>query len=303
MLLKKIYFILVSFSLSKQFILTNINDFRIIENKAFELNLTSQKIERAKNNYLIFGAPYLGHYRSEAYNFNKRLGLVKFRSSDLNKILPDSLKKYIKKYFNLKSPNWVKELKEKINSINISSNIFGTLKDQKHKPKDSAYNIIYHAWVGSWPQYKNKNYMDFLLDVIDVGVFEPYNAQEISRLDLNKTKKDGDYIDSVAFNKVKTEPITWHFPEHLSPNNLLIKLLDNRNLSSFWILAISSDKKRLSIDQFIVFHNLKTENWFLNLLSKSKNIKELKFNINKEVKRTLWLSSFDKIILKNWIQL
>lgn len=270
--------------------------------KGFELNFSNFPIELAKNNRLIFGALYMGHYRSEAYNFNKRLAYINFTPNMLKHTLPNTLKKYLKNYFKLNSNNWLDTLKANLNEIHFSTTIFGTLLDKKNEPIDDTYNVIYHSWVGSWPEHRYKEHMNFFREDINVGIFNPIGVKKVTKKFLNKTPKDGDYIDGATFDKTKKEPITWHSPQHISPNNLRIQLSKKKNLNSFWSIATSQDKKRLSINYILIANNLKAEEWLLDILSKSKNILDIYNNIEKELPEADWLTKTDKKILLNWLK-
>ncbi len=130
--------------------------------------------------------------------------------------------------------------------------------------KSDVYNLIYHRVVRAWrngEQYFNIN--------LPMGIFEPYG---ISKLD---------HKEAVALNNLTEQNVNLHptadaiVSDAYSPNNAQFKVDKTKDLSSFWTVALSGDKKHASVNYVLLIHNPELEQFFFDSLATKKNIRQI----------------------------
>lgn len=257
--------------------------------QGFQVSYSNDPLEVATNNKLIFGVPYMGHYRGEGYNFRKRLGLINFDPNMLTRSMPNTLGVALAQQLNTPEENLADALASK--KIVFSSIILGTVLEPANDSSNNTYNLIYHAWAGSFVPQRKGNHMGFFNINAPMGVFSADGASVVA---IPK-------VDAIAFNTFSPKGINWHHPQHLSPNNARISINAGRAFSTFWAAAVSPDKANVSITYFLTANTPQSEEWLAQILNKSRTIQELSNNISPAIARSGWLSDQDKDTLQNWL--
>lgn len=255
----------------------------------FQISFSNQPIElglipnKKENSALLIGFPILGHYRGEGYNLRKRLALIQFDPRDLLRNLPEKAEDALIKLLNTDKQHFPKVL----NALDIRFNalITGTVQEPAYNSPDNSYNLVYHFWGGLW--HKNaQNVVAFYNDNFYMGIF---NAHGVKAKD-------------VGFESFTQLLVSWHSPEHMSPDNARIIVEKNYAFSSFWAIAVSSDKKHISVTLFLLANTTDSENFIVRALHESKNLFELKTKIDLLFSQTKHnFSAVDQQIVKNWI--
>jgi len=176
--------------------------------------------------------PAIGHYLSEGYNFRNRLVTIECQPQDLSKIGPKSLLSITK-----------------TNPVSFYITITGTVRDTNKDSNDQTYNILFHGFrapdfspnASVFGSKENENIL--------MGAFNENGVEDI--------KKSA----SMPFNKAEKRSVHYH-DFHFSPNNARIKLSKNRNISTFWTLAISPKNNRTAVTYHLLLNNKKTEALF-----------------------------------------
>ena len=191
------------------------------------------KLVNPKILQLLSTIPAIGHYRSEQYNFRKRLVLIELPPNSL--ALPDHMKNALAKY---KAP---------ITNANIV--ITGTLLDPTKGSADKSYNLIFHPWLSNLYGGIEVN------KHINMGIFPQHGIKAIPG------------GQNAPINILAARNINVHAAGKglaLSPNNVRFKV--EGPISIFWSVAIEPSKKAGVITLHILLNTQAMEQYFVNAI-------------------------------------
>lgn len=277
-----------------------------IKYKILRAGIEKPLLERTDSNMLMrlpFISPYGFLPQSNSIYFKERLALIILTPDILAKMIPALVKTTISNKFNIDSDDLIsklKNIKTSLNAVILGNYLKYGPTIIATNPTDAIFNLRYHYWAALSHNLKQAQDLDdpykvFMSkldfnDPIDMGLFIPDGISYVAENQSN----------SMAFDQLKTQNVYWH--NALSPNNARFKIDMNRNLSSFWAIAISPNKEHINITYFLIANSQAMKSLLADILSNANNIEQLKLAIAQLASnKPDWLSSKDLETLKMWI--
>lgn len=231
----------------------------------FELSLSDQILLEAKNpkgdplTGLFLGLPMVGHY-SNPYNLRKPMAIIELSTKDVASNFDQVVKQILANELDVDE----QQLQAKLENIQtlIFFSIYGPFVLDSEKTNILTHNLLYHPWVGSFPDNQNNTRMKYFNEPIKVGIFSPQNLKEHPDL---------------PFNKFSQKSVNYHngSGEAFSPNNMIFMVQPDANFSSFWTTAISKDKINIVINNILLANTDIAFNLINEITYDSKNLQML----------------------------
>lgn len=113
-----------------------------------------------------------------------------------------------------------------------------------HNAEPKTYNMVFHMWAGTWQPTKLFNIN------VDMGILAPNGVQPASS-------------NSIPFNQITAQNVHVHDGGKTianSPNNARFTVTPQRDISTFWSIAISPNKRHAVVTFHILSNTIATEN-------------------------------------------
>ncbi len=219
-----------------------------------------------------------------AYKY--RLALISMTPAMEVRVMPMRLKKALAEQLSLSEDNLFHAL-QKLNTTFDAMILSDNLTEKRELPPDKIYNIRFHYWVAGWHRPETYPLEDFN-EAVAMGIFKPRFVEQLVLEPLT----------AIAFNSLKPQHV--HYHSALSPNNARFRINTDHPFSSFWLAAVSPDKKSVSITYLLITNTPKAKRFMLGVLENAGNIQELAAHIHKALESAQWESD-DKKVVKEWI--
>jgi len=214
------------------------------------------------------GIPMMGHYRSEAYNFRKRLALIQLDPAWLPNVLSTEIKDSLAQVLSVQQTVTAESLFDHLKSVDTQfiAIALGQVQDSTLDAPQPAYNLVFHPWLATWEPGRTivPNLgitMPNFNSPISVGVFGGgiYQAEHTSSAQAP--------VGSFGIRNVN-----WHDGAYFSPDNLRLGLVPACGYSRFWVVAVSEDHQHVSFTHFLVANSQDSEQLLSQVFLNSRNL-------------------------------
>jgi len=186
------------------------------------------KLDGRSDGILFSGAPVLGFYRkrfkNDWYLFFSRLLLVQFDPIVYWNFLPSSVQNVLKN----------------VNRCFIRGAIVIDVKIKSEDEdtvarKSRLVNLLYHSWVGEIMGKKGNFEIDIPMGIFEPNGIEPYTQEKFDVPD-KYGKRRVDKRIGISFGELGKQRVHEHGA--YSPDNARFVVSSNRNIATFWSVAV-----------------------------------------------------------------
>jgi hypothetical protein len=258
-----------------------------------------------KTGGMLMRLPYISPYgyMPPSPLFKEGLALILLTPEMLDKIIPSISRTAISQKLNINKPNeFILELKKRntfVNAVILGDRVKSGGKIE-NGPANGIYNMRYHSWVALSQNYTqaraphdpNVFHMFKIPDFnipIDMGFFSPRGVMHLAENPAN----------TISLNQLKEQNVYWH--NALSPDNARFKIDTNKDLSSFWAVAISPNKQHINVTYFLIANTDRMSIVLQSILSSSNNLAQLANYLPSFKIKYNWVSNEDFQTLSTWV--
>lgn len=218
-----------------------------------------------------FIGPTVAYY-NEPSSSHTLYGLIQLPSDKVITTIPHSIKQQVIPFL------------EEVIRLDYTISFWGPLSEQLFKT-----NLRFHAWARSWAEDDLSVEFTPATQGIYFNVDVPMGLFEADGVTSDK--------DGIAFDRLSKQAINIHGQEFtgpiyeansklfISPNNAYFLVDKHRDISSFWVVAHSPNKKYLSISYIILINSKEAKNKLESIFNDSTTlgnfINNLKNAVNK----------------------